>query len=174
MAEAAAKLPVQKSAAPARANERTPFESLRREIDRLFDDFHPFGWRLPSRMLDIEAPRMSRLEWPVAPAMDLVEKDDVYEITAELPGLDDKNVEIKLNNRTLTIKGEKSEEKQDKQKDYYLSERRFGSFQRSFQLPDGVDVDRIDASFTKGRLTVKLPKTSEARQAEKKITVKTT
>jgi len=99
--------------------------------------------------------------------MDLVEKEDAYEITAELPGLDDKNVEIKLSNRTLTIRGEKSEEKEDKQKDYYLSERRYGSFQRSFQLPDGVDADKIDAKFTKGVLTVKLPKTAEAKKAEK-------
>jgi HSP20 family protein len=171
MAEAATKLPVKKSAVPAKTEER-PFESLRREIDRLFDDFHPFDWRLPSRVLGLEVPRVARAEWQVAPAMDLIEKDDAYEITAELPGLDDKNVEIKLSNRTLTIRGEKNEEKEDKQKDYYLSERRYGSFQRSFQLPEGVDADKIDANFVKGVLTVKLPKTAEAKKAEKKITVK--
>ena len=172
MAEAATKLPVTKSAVPVKTEERTPFESLRREIDRLFDDFRPFDWRLPSRVLGFEVPRISRAEWQVAPAMDLVEKDDAYEITAELPGLDEKNVEIKLSNHTLTIKGEKSEEKEDRQKDYYLSERRYGSFQRSFQLPDGVDADKIDANFAKGVLTVKLPKTAEAKKAEKKISVK--
>lgn len=172
MAEAATKLPVTKSAVPVKTEERTPFESLRREIDRLFDDFRPFDWRLPSRVLGFEVPRISRAEWQVAPAMDLVEKDDAYEITAELPGLDEKNVEIKLSNHTLTIKGEKSEEKEDRQKDYYLSERRYGSFQRSFQLPDGVDADKIDAYFAKGLLTVKLPKTAEAKKAEKKISVK--
>jgi HSP20 family protein len=172
MAEAATKLPVTKSAVPVKTEERTPFESLRREIDRLFDDFRPFDWRLPSRVLGFEVPRIIRAEWQVAPAMDLVEKDDAYEITAELPGLDEKNVEIKLSNHTLTIKGEKSEEKEDKQKDYYLSERRYGSFQRSFQLPDGVDADKIDANFAKGLLTVKLPKTAEAKKAEKKISVK--
>ena len=172
MAEAATKLPVTKSAVPVKTEQRTPFESLRREIDRLFDDFRPFDWRLPSRVLGFEVPRISRAEWQVAPAMDLVEKDDAYEITAELPGLDEKNVEIKLSNHTLTIKGEKSEEKEDRQKDYYLSERRYGSFQRSFQLPDGVDADKIDANFAKGLLTVKLPKTAEAKKAEKKISVK--
>lgn len=172
MAEAATKLPVKKSSAPVKTEERTPFESLRREIDRLFDDFHPFDWRLPSRVLGFEMPRIARAEWQVAPAMDLIEKDDAYEITAELPGLDEKNVEIKLSNHTLTIKGEKSEEKEDKQKDYYLSERRYGSFQRGFQLPEGVDADKIDANFAKGVLTVKLPKTAEAKKAEKKITVK--
>ena len=170
MAEDATKPPVKKSAVPAKTE--TPLESLRREIDRLFDDFHPFDWRMPSKVLGFEVPRMTRAEWQVAPAMDLVEKDDSYEITAELPGLDEKNVEIKLVNHTLTIKGEKSEEKEDRQKDYYLSERRYGSFQRSFQLPEGVNVDKIDANFAKGVLTVKLPKTAEAKKAEKKISIK--
>ena len=87
-------------------------------------------------------------------------------------GSGDKNVEIKLSNHTLTIKGEKSEGKEDKRKDYYLSERRYGSFQRSFQLPEGVEADRIDANFAKGVLTVKLPKTAEAKKAEKTIAVK--
>ncbi len=168
----ATKLPVKKSTAPEKAGERTLFESLRREIDRLFDDFHPFDWRSPSKALGFEVPRVSRAEWLLAPAVDLAEKDDAYEITAELPGLDEKDVEIKLSNHTLTIKGEKSEEKEDKQKDYYLSERRYGSFQRSFQLPEGVDADKIDANFAKGVLTVKLPKTAEAKKGEKKITVK--
>lgn len=175
MAEAATKLPVKKSttpATPAKTEDWAPFESLRREIDRLFDDFRPFDWHLPSKVFGFEVPRVSRAAWQIAPAMDLVEKDNAYEITAELPGLDEKDIEIKLSNHTLTIKGEKSEEKEDKQKDYYLSERRYGSFQRSFQLPDGVDGDKIDANFAKGLLTVKLPKTAEAKKAEKKITVK--
>ncbi|TIT27253.1 MAG: Hsp20/alpha crystallin family protein, partial [Mesorhizobium sp.] len=98
--------------------------------------------------------------------------DKEYEITVELPGIDEKNVEIKLANRILTLKGEKKEEKEEKDNDYYLSERRYGSFQRSFQLPEGVDADKIDATFAKGVLTVKLPKTAEAQKAEKKITVK--
>jgi HSP20 family protein len=172
MAEIATKLPVKKSAAPAKSEDWAPFESLRREVDRLFDDFRPFDWRLPSKVLGFEVPRISRAEWQVTPAMDLVEKDDVYEITAELPGLSEKNVGIKLSNHTLTIKGEKSEEKEDKRKDYYLSERRYGSFQRSFQLPDGVDADKIDAHFANGVLSVKLPKTADAKKGEKTIAVK--
>lgn len=176
MAESPTKLPIksEKAAAPALHTGWAPFESLRREIDRLFDDLHPFGWRLPvSRSaFDFELPRPSGTVWPVAPAFDLAEKDKEYEITAELPGLDEKDVEIKLSNHTLTIKGEKKEEREEKQKDYYLSERRYGSFYRSFQLPEGVDADKIDATFAKGVLTVKLPKTAEARKAEKKISIK--
>lgn len=172
MAKGGTKLPVKKSSVPVKTEERMPFESLRREIDRLFDDFRPFDWHLPSGVLGFDVPRIARAEWQVAPAMDLIKKHDAYEITAELPSLDDKNVEVKLSNHTLTIKGEKSKEKEEKQKDYYLSERRYGSFQRSFQLPEGVDVDKIDANFAKGVLTVKLPKTAEAKKAEKKIAVK--
>lgn len=172
MAEGGTKLPVKKFSVPVKTEERMPFESLRHEIDRLFDDFRPIDWHLPSRVLGFDVPRIARAEWQAAPAMDLIEKHDAYEITAELPGLDDKNVEVKLSNHTLTIKGEKSEEKEDKQKDYYLSERRYGSFQRSFQLPEGIDVDKIDANFAKGVLTVKLPKSAEAKKAEKKIAVK--
>ena len=172
MAEPATKMPVTKTTAPAKRDERRPLESLRREIDQLFENFHPFDWRLPSSVLGFELPRVSREEWPVLPAMDLVEKTDANEITAELPGIDEKNVEIKLSNHTLTIKGEKQEEKEEKQTDYYLSERRYGSFQRSFRLPDGVDADAIGAAFARGVLTVRLPKTAEARQAERKIAVK--
>ncbi len=173
MAEAATKLPVQKSVGAARTEPQTRLQSLRKEIDALFDDFHPFDWRLPSKMFGFEIPRISYAEWQIAPAIDLLEKDGAYEISAELPGLDEKNVEVSLTNHTLTIKGEKSEEKKEDQKDYYLSERRYGSFQRSFQLPEGVDVDKIDAHFAKGVLTVMLPKTAEAKKAEKKIEVKT-
>ncbi|MDG4887916.1 MULTISPECIES: Hsp20/alpha crystallin family protein [unclassified Mesorhizobium] len=181
MAEAATKLPVKtEKAAPASPrsdNWTTPLESLRREVDRLFDDFHPFhpfDFRLPSSrsLFGRDLPTFRSTAWPVAPAMDLVEKANGFEISAELPGIDEKNVDIKLANNILTIKGEKNEEKEEKEKDYYLSERRYGSFQRSFQLPEGVDADKIDASFAKGVLTVKLPKTAEAQKAEKKITVK--
>jgi HSP20 family protein len=110
--------------------------------------------------------------WELAPAIDLVEKDDSYDMSAELPGIDEKNIEIKLANHTLTIKGEKSDEKEEKRKDYYLSERRFGSFQRSFQLPEGVDTNKIEATFAKGVLKVTLPKSAEAKNAEKTIAVK--
>lgn len=166
MTEVAPSLHTRKSSALTKPEEWAPFENLRREIDRLFDE-----WRLPSRLFGLEVPRVSRAAWQVMPAVDVVEKDDAYEITAELPGLDEKDVEVKLSNHTLTIKGEKTEAKTDKQQDYYLSERRYGSFLRSFRVPEGVDVNKIDANFAKGVLTVKLPKTAEAK-AEKKIAVK--
>ena len=106
------------------------------------------------------------------PAVDIAETDKAYEITAELPGMDEKNIEVKFADGVLTIKGEKKEEKEEKKKDYYLSERSYGSFQRSFQVPDGVDTDKIEATFKKGVLTVTLPKSAEAQKAAKKIDVK--
>jgi HSP20 family protein len=175
MAEATTKLPVKTEKTPTPAQtEWAPFHSLRREIDRLFDEFRPFDWRLPSArsVFSFEMPKLSGDDWTVAPAMDLIEKEKEYEISAELPGLDEKNIEIKVANHMLTIKGEKREEKEEKQKDYYVSERRYGSFHRSFSLPEGVDIDKIEASFAKGVLAVKLPKTAEAQKAEKKIAVK--
>jgi len=105
------------------------------------------------------------------PAVDIAEKDKEYEITAELPGMDEKNIDVKFADGLLTIKGEKKEEKEEKKKDFYLSERRYGSFQRSFQVPVSVDADKIEAKFANGVLTVRLPKSPEAQKNEKKITI---
>lgn len=176
MAEAT-KLPIKtekKAAAPAPLGHWTPFESLRRDIDRLFDSFHGGMGRFPFGRsgFDWELAWPREPSWSLAPAVDVAEKEKEYEITAELPGMDEKNIDIKLSNGTLTIKGEKKEEKEERERDYYLSERRYGSFMRSFQVPEGVDAEKIEASFSKGVLTVKLPKTAEAQKSEKTIAVK--
>lgn len=86
--------------------------------------------------------------------------------------MDEKYVEVKFANDVLTIKGQKRDEKEETKKDYYMRERSFGSFERSFAVPDGVDTDKIDATFKKGVLTVTLPKSAEAQKAAQKITVK--
>ena len=148
-----------------------PLDDLRREVDRLFEDFNG-GWLRPFRP---SLPTLELLRGDVAwntPAVDIVEKDKSFEITAELPGLDEKNIEVTLRNGNIVIKGEKQEEKEEKSRDYYLHERQFGSFERAFTLPDGVELDKIEASFNKGVLTVALPKTAAAQKPEKKITVK--
>lgn len=174
MADASQKVPVKGAGKPApAARSWSPFENLRQEIDRLFDDFHPLGWRSALGRLpggDVPWPKLGMLQ--IAPAVDLVEKDHEFEITCELPGMDEKDIELKLVGDMLTIKGEKTEQKEEHEKDYHLSERRYGSFQRSFQLPDGVDTGKIEANFAKGVLTVKLPKSTEAQKKEKKIEVK--
>jgi HSP20 family protein len=153
---------------------RWPFVGLRREIDRLFDDFDPILWRSPFRrpIFGIEPFSQREPAWESAPAVDVAEDDKGYEITAELPGMDEKNIEVKVANGGLTIRGEKSEEKEEKKRNYYLHERRFGSFERSFAIPEGVDANKIEATFSKGVLKVMIPKTAEAQKAEKKIAVK--
>jgi HSP20 family protein len=178
MAEAATKLPVKtEEKAPERASalpSRRPFESLWREVDRLFEDFDRGLWRAPfgRSVFDVEPFWRRETAWRTAPAIDIVEKDNAYEVTAELPGLDEKDIEVKLANGNLTIKGEKKEEKEEKRKDYYVHERHFGSFERRFRVPEGVDAEKIEASFKKGVLTVTLPKKPEARKPEKRIEVK--
>ena len=157
----ATRLPVktEKRAPVAGPAQWMPFESLRREIDRIFNSFR-LG--IPSRRaLEVELPWRRETNWGIAPAFDVAEKDKAYEITAVLPGMDEKNIEIKLSNGTLTIRGEKKKEKEELEKDYCLSERRYISFTRSFQVPVGVDTGKIEATFAKGVLTVKLPKTAE-------------
>ncbi len=179
MAETPRKVPVTEEKAserPAEVQAWRPFDNLRREVDRLFEDFDRDFWRAPFRrsVFDIEPFWRRPLKWGAAPAVDIVETDDAYEVTADLPGMDEKNLEVKLAKGALTIKGEKREEKEEKKRDYYLHERHIGSFERRFALPEGVDTDKIEASFTKGVLTVKLPKKPEAIKPEKKIEVKAT
>jgi HSP20 family protein len=180
MAEAASKVPV--TTERETTSKRTtalrawrPFESLHREVDRLFEDFDRDFWRSPFRssVFDIEPVWQREVTWGAPLAVDIVEKDKAYEITAELPGMDEENIQVKLANGSLTIKGEKQEEKEEKKKDYHLRERHFGSLERCFAVPEGVDVDKIEASFKKGVLTVILPKKPEVIKPEKKIEVKT-
>ncbi len=178
MAETASKVPVKTDAkAPERPTTLQtwlPLESLRREIDQLFEDFGRGAWHTPFRrsIFDVEPFWRRELTWRAAPPIDIAEKDNAYEVTAELPGMDEKNIEVRLANGNLIIKGEKEEEKEEKKKDYHLRERHFGSFERQFAVPEGVDTDKIEASFKKGVLTITLPKKPEAIKAEKKIEVK--
>jgi HSP20 family protein len=151
-----------------------PFEGLRRQIDRVFEDFDRDFWQSPFRRSTFGLEPLMRRELSSAPAVDIVEKDNAYVLTAELPGMDEKDIHVELIGGGLRIKGEKSEEKEEKKKGYHLQERRFGSFERYFRIPEGVDLNKIEASFSKGVLTVSLPKTPAAQQPERKIEVKAT
>lgn len=178
MSEAANKVPATPEQKPAERAATPqvwrPFESLRREVDRLFEDFDRSSWMSPFRrsLTDLEPFWRRELAASAAPAVDVIERDDGYEITAELPGMEQNDIEVKLVNGSLMIKGEKQEEKEEKRKDYYLHERRFGSFERRFPLPEGLDPEKIDATFKNGVLMVRLPKAPEAMKPEKRIEVK--
>ena len=168
------------SARPTAARTPAPWEAwdaFRDQMDRMFGSFmrgFPSFPSLPSfrPSLDFEPSfRFDTSFGMTVPAVDVVEKDNEFVVTAELPGLDEKNLEVEVSGDLLTIKGEKREEKEEKGKNTYLSERRYGSFQRSFGLPDSVERGKIAARFEKGVLKVTLPKTSEAVTQQKKIPI---
>ena len=157
---------------PERSREWEPFQNLRREIDRVFENFHHGLSAFGRTRMEFEPFRLLAGGWGSTPAITMIEKENAYELTAELPGMDESSVELKVAGGVLTIKGEKKEEKEEKSGDYVLSERRFGSIQRSIPLPESVDLDRIEATFKKGVLTVIMPKTPEAQKSERKIAIK--
>lgn len=178
MAKASRKTPAAsqtKETAPAPAGgEWQPFDRLRAEIDRVFEDFGRGTWPAPFLGKSLEAEPFWRREFSFSgvPAVDITEKDGAYEITAELPGMAEKDIDVQVSGGMLVIKGEKKEEKEEKKKNYHLSERHFGSFRRSFRVPDSVEPDKIEAEFKNGVLTLTLPKSSEAKKPERKIAVK--
>lgn len=151
-----------------------PLEKLRRQVDHLFEDFNrgsglsPFGRGL----FDVDPLWRRELIGHSIPAVDITEKEKSFELTAELPGMDQKNIEIKLSNGSLIIKGEKKEDKEEKSKGYHLSERHYGAFERVFNLPKGVDAEKIEASFSKGVLCISMPKKPEAMKADKVLPIK--
>lgn len=144
------------------------FMELRRQMDRLFDSFTG-GLHLPAMGAPFDLPAMRGGAVPVR--FDVSEGDDAIEVSAELPGLDEKDVEVVLENGVLTVKGEKKAESEKKEKDYYLAERSYGAFRRSFRLPDTVDEDKINADFDKGVLKLVLPKLAAAKRKAKKIPI---
>jgi HSP20 family protein len=107
-----------------------------------------------------------------SPRLDVEENEKEYLISAELPGMDEKDIDLSIDNNMLTVKGDKKEEKEGKQGDYHLVERHYGSFSRSFELPEGIDAEKVEAHFKKGVLRISLPKTPQAQKEVKKITIK--
>ncbi len=105
------------------------------------------------------------------PAVEISETPDEFSVAAELPGLAAKDVSAEFEDGVLTIKGEKAETKTEKDKKYYVWERSYGSFERTFSFPTSVDQDKIKASFENGVLTVVMPKTKEAKVTGKKIAI---
>lgn len=158
---------------PTPALRQSPFGVLRREIDRLFDDFSLPDLNVPliSRLAALEPTRSWANIWAASPAMDLLERDNEYEVQAELPGLGPSDIEVKLSNGMLTIKGEKSADRTEENVDFHLRERSYGAFQRMFRLPQGIDAQAISARFENGVLSVHMPKTAEAKEKERKIQV---
>ena len=141
-----------------------PFAELgtfRKEMDRLWDRF--FG------EMPVAARRIGE-EW--LPTTDVSETKDSFLVKAELPGLETKDIEVSVSGDFLVIKGEKKQEKEEKDEQHHAVERYYGSFQRSYRIPPNVNIEKIDAAFEKGVLKVTLPKTEEAKKKEISIKVK--
>jgi HSP20 family protein len=167
--------PSQAISRPARRETAAPdvWQSFRGEMDRLFDRFSAnFGLPSLRRMFDWEPQLRGSLFSFSAPAIDMSEDKKSYRISAELPGLDAKDVDVSITGDMLVLKGEKRQESEQKDANYHFSERRYGSFQRAFELPASVDRDKISANFAKGVLTIDMPKTADAQKQPQKIEVK--
>lgn len=148
---------------PARREaEEHPIVSFQRAINNLFDDFF--------RGFDL-AP-FEETFGKYSPKIDMAEDEKEIKITAELPGLDEKDIEINLSKDMLTLRGEKKEEKEEKGKERYYMERSYGSFQRMISIPAEVETAKVDATFKKGVLTITLPKAAKAKESQKKIQIK--
>jgi HSP20 family protein len=153
------------------ATSQHPIESLRSQIDRLFEDFDrnlfSSHWLTASPF-----ERLKDKKRVVLPAVDVADEGGNYRVTAELPGMSEKDIEVTKHGDLLTIKGEKRDEKEKKGKGYYLAERHFGSFERTMRLPGTIDEAKIDAKYTNGVLTVTLPKSTEVASKKQKIEIK--
>jgi len=136
------------------------FERMRREMDRVWDSFFEGGLRGRTERAG---------EW--LPSLDVSETKNELVVKAEVPGMDPKDIDISLSDGVLTIKGEKKQEREEKEADYHLVERSYGSFTRSVQLPKEVQSQKINASYKDGILKVTLPKSEEAKKKEIKIKV---
>ena len=160
----------QSSVAP--VSKQDNLHGFRSEMERLFDRFG-FGVKPFRNWFDLEPAFQVRTNFEMpSPAIDIVEEANGYKLTAELPGMEEKDVELVVSGDTMTLKGEKKQESEHKEKNYTLSERSYGEFRRSFSLPDGIDREKISAEFGKGVLTVMLPKTAAAVMEPKRIDVK--
>lgn len=152
----------------ARREEDNPFLDLHRRMNALFDGFfsdfedRPFG---PS-LLPSE-----RGAWHALPNVDVAETDTEVVVSADLPGLEEKDLNVSVDGDVLTIRGSRKDEREEKKGHYHLMERSYGEFHRALPLPAGIDQDRAKASFKKGVLTVNLPKLPEARSARKAIAI---
>jgi HSP20 family protein len=148
------------------------WRNFRQEIDRIFDRFSD-GFESVSLQ---PFTNMQRLWGPSVTgfanlAVDVSETDKTYNISAEMPGVKDSDVEISVSGDTLLIKGKKEQSREEKDKSHYLSERSYGAFQRMFSLPRDTDSSKIEARFQNGVLTVSIPKTA-SKQETRKVEVK--
>ncbi len=143
-------------------------QALRRDLNHLFDEFlTPYTERRPMKSL------FGGSEGAFVPTADVTENSKEVTVSMEVPGVDEKDVEVTLDGNALIVRGEKKREEKSEKGDYYHYERSYGSFQRVVPLPEGIVEEQAKACFKKGVLTVTIPKSEEARSRRKKIEVET-
>ncbi len=142
------------------------FQSFQTDVDRLFDGFFNDFGRFSSSLIN------KGRAGSFSPKIDISDDESSIEINAELPGLDEKDIQVSLKEDVLTIKGEKKSGDEKKDKDFYRVERRFGRFERSIRVPREIDAENINASFKNGVLNVSLPKSEKPKENVRKIEVK--
>ncbi|WP_448192755.1 Hsp20/alpha crystallin family protein [Azospirillum sp. sgz301742] len=153
---------------------RHPLLALRDEFERLFDDASSMfraPWTRPS-LFDVEPLLHTRsATLAIVPPAEVNETETEYRVTLEVPGMDEKGVEVSLEDDMLTIKAEKKEETEEESRNRYFSERRYGMCSRSFRLPGNVDRERISASMKNGVLTIAMPKSEPSKPSKRTIDV---
>ncbi|MCA9402266.1 MAG: Hsp20/alpha crystallin family protein [Candidatus Omnitrophica bacterium] len=149
-----------------------PWKQREAELD-IFDDLEEFQREL-NRLFDINLHRPWKKTngGSFLPAVDLIDEKEFIRVKAELPGMKKDEIEISVDNDSLTIKGEKKEEKETKDKEFVRSERYYGAFNRTFSLPSGIDPQKVDAVYKDGILEIKLIKKEDSRQKQRKIEIK--
>lgn len=147
----------------------TPILSLRKDMDDLFNNIFERDEFFPARFIE---DRQAKEFDSFMPKIDVKEDKKNIVISAELPGLEEKDIEVSLSHDSLRIKGEKKMETEDKKEGYYRLERSYGSFSREVPLPKEIDPDKVTAAYKKGILKVTLAKTAKSIEEEKKIEVK--
>jgi HSP20 family protein len=143
------------------------FHSFRTEMDRLFDSFFGGLTALSNRRQPFP------MEQGLTPALDVKETEKELVVKADLPGIDEKDIQLTIHDGVLSLRGEKKSEYKDERDNYYIMERSYGSFHRSIRLPETVSEEKAEARFDKGVLTVTLPKRPDMVKAQKKITIRT-
>ena len=143
-----------------------PMVQIHRDIDNIFDQFFR-GWGFPQREVFGNFPADSLFK----PKVDLSAAEQEYLLTVEIPGVSEKDVMVDINNNTMTIKGEKRQETEDKDKNYYRIERSYGAFQRVLALPEDVDQENIKACFKNGVLSITMPRKSLPAAEVKKVEI---
>jgi len=148
----------------------SPLTSFRAEMDDLIENF--FGNRYQFGSFPSLSNWLGDSKGLVSPSVEIDENDQAVLISAELPGMDADDVEVNIRNHTITLKGEKKTEREEDKDEVHICERRYGSFQRSFNLPDTVDEEAAEAKFDKGLLTITLPKKEDAQNASRRVEIK--